>query len=92
MVQTPRGVAVIGEHMWAALKGREAVTVQWDETVAETRGTAEIMAEYRELAAGAPVVDGRAARAAPPRRCRGARRSSRRATSSPISPMRRSSR
>ena len=33
VVETPRGVAVVGEHMWAAIKGREAVTVEWDETV-----------------------------------------------------------
>ena len=56
VVQTPRGIAVVGEHMWAALKGRDAVTVQWDETDAEARGTEEIMAEYRELAAGAPAA------------------------------------
>jgi isoquinoline 1-oxidoreductase beta subunit len=56
VVQTPRGIAVVGEHMWAALKARDAVTVQWDEAGAETRGTAEIMAEYRKLAAGAPAA------------------------------------
>ena len=58
VVQTPRGVAVVGEHMWAALRARDAVTVQWDETDAETRGTAEIMAEYRSLAGAAPGDDG----------------------------------
>ena len=42
--------------MWAALRARDAVTVQWDETDAETRGTAEIMAEYRELAGAAPAA------------------------------------
>ena len=56
VVETPRGVAVVGEHMWAAIKGREAVTVEWDESAAEARGTEEIMAQYRELAAAAPVV------------------------------------
>jgi len=56
VVQTPRGVAVVAEHMWAALKARDAVTVQWDETDAETRGTAEIMGEYRNLSAGAPAT------------------------------------
>ena len=34
-----------GRDMWAALKGRDAVTVEWDEASAETRGTTEIMAE-----------------------------------------------
>ena len=56
MVQTPRGIAVVGEHMWAAMRARDAVTVQWDEADAETRGTDEIMAGYRELAAGAPAA------------------------------------
>jgi len=56
VVQTPRGVAVVGEHMWAALNARDAVTVEWDETDAEARGTAEIMAEYRSLAGAAPAT------------------------------------
>jgi isoquinoline 1-oxidoreductase beta subunit len=38
VVETPRGLAVIGEHMWAAIQGRDAVTVEWDDTAAETRG------------------------------------------------------
>ena len=56
VVETPRGLAVVGEHMWAALQGRDAVTVEWDETAAETRGSEEIMAEYRALAAGEPAA------------------------------------
>jgi isoquinoline 1-oxidoreductase subunit beta len=52
VVQTPRGVAVVGQNMWAALKGRDLVTVEWDEAKAEQRGTAEIMAEYNKLADG----------------------------------------
>ena len=56
VVETPRGVAVVGEHMWAAIKGRDAVTVEWDESAAETRGSKEIMAHYGELAAGAPAI------------------------------------
>ncbi len=35
VVATPRGIAVVGENMWAAMKGREAVTVEWDEAKAE---------------------------------------------------------
>jgi isoquinoline 1-oxidoreductase beta subunit len=52
VVQTPRGIAVVGENMWAALKGRDLVTVEWNEAKAEQRGTAEIMAEYNKLADG----------------------------------------
>lgn len=54
VVAVPRGIAVVGEDMWAALRGREAVTVRWDETGAETRGSADILAQYRGLAAQPP--------------------------------------
>ncbi|MEM9472864.1 MAG: xanthine dehydrogenase family protein molybdopterin-binding subunit [Pseudomonadota bacterium] len=50
VVEIPRGVAVVGEHMWAAIKGREALTIKWDEAEAETRGSAEIMADYKSKA------------------------------------------
>ncbi|HEX2727315.1 MAG TPA: molybdopterin cofactor-binding domain-containing protein, partial [Beijerinckiaceae bacterium] len=50
-VATPRGVAVVAENMWAAMKAREAVTVEWDESKAEKRSTAELAATYRDLAA-----------------------------------------
>ncbi|TDX88311.1 isoquinoline 1-oxidoreductase beta subunit [Neorhizobium sp. R1-B] len=56
VVETPRGIAVVGEHMWAAIKGREVVTVVWDETGAEKRSTAELMTMYNELADKAPVA------------------------------------
>ncbi len=51
VVQTPRGVAVVADNMWRALKAREAVTVVWDESAAETRSSDAIMASYRTLAA-----------------------------------------
>jgi isoquinoline 1-oxidoreductase beta subunit len=50
VVETPRGVAVVGENTWAALRGRDALTVEWDESEAERRGTDELMAQYKELA------------------------------------------
>ncbi|WP_157018023.1 xanthine dehydrogenase family protein molybdopterin-binding subunit [Mesorhizobium xinjiangense] len=56
VVETPRGIAVVGEHMWAAIKGREAVTVEWDESGAESRGSDEILAEYRAMAAETPAA------------------------------------
>jgi isoquinoline 1-oxidoreductase subunit beta len=48
VVQHPRGLAVVADTMWAALKGREAVSVEWDDSKAVKRSTAEIMAEYRD--------------------------------------------
>jgi isoquinoline 1-oxidoreductase beta subunit len=49
VVQIPRGVAVIGRDMWSAKKGRDALQVTWDESGAETRGTDQIMKEYKQL-------------------------------------------
>lgn len=54
VVSTPRGVAVVAEHMWAALSAKDFVSVTWDESQAETRGSAQILAEYHELAKQAP--------------------------------------
>ena len=50
VVQIPRGVAVVATDTWTAMKGREALKVEWDDSKAEKRGTAAILAEYRELA------------------------------------------
>ncbi len=50
VVQTPRGVAVVAENMWAALQGRDQVSVTWDEGKAEKRSSAEILSHYHELA------------------------------------------
>jgi isoquinoline 1-oxidoreductase beta subunit len=52
VVQIPRGVAVVGLDMYSAKKGREALSVTWDESAAEKRGTAQLMKEYRALARG----------------------------------------
>ena len=59
VVQTPRGIAVVGRNMWAALKGRDLVTVEWDESKAEQRGSAEILAEYRKMADGPAAATAR---------------------------------
>ena len=46
----PVGVAVVARNTWAAIKGREALKVEWDDSKAETRGTEEMLADYRKLA------------------------------------------
>lgn len=51
VVQVPRGIAVVADNFWRAMKAREAVKVEWDESGAETRSSAEIMAGYRETVA-----------------------------------------
>ena len=50
VVQIPRGVAVVARDTYSAMKGREALEVTWDESGAETRGTARLMAEFKRLA------------------------------------------
>lgn len=44
--QLPQGVAVIAESTFAALKGRDALAVEWDMAKAETRSTAEMEADF----------------------------------------------
>ena len=56
VVETPRGVAVVANDTWSAIKGREALTVAWDETGAETRGSADLMGQYKELARSGKVA------------------------------------
>lgn len=50
VVQISRGVAVVAENTWAAMKGREALTVEWDDSAAEKRGSADLFAEYLKQA------------------------------------------
>jgi isoquinoline 1-oxidoreductase beta subunit len=44
------GVAVLATDFWSAKKGRDALTVEWDETNAYRGSTADQFAHYRELA------------------------------------------
>jgi isoquinoline 1-oxidoreductase beta subunit len=50
VVQVQRGVAIVAKSFWAAKQGREALKVQWEDSNAEKRSSAAIMAEYRGLA------------------------------------------
>ncbi len=51
VVAVPQGVAVLGRGFWAAKQGRDALQITWDESTGETRGSDQIMAEYKLLAA-----------------------------------------
>ena len=51
-----RGVAVVAQSTWAAIKGREALVVEWDESAAEQRSSAEITAAYKALLDGPDVA------------------------------------
>jgi isoquinoline 1-oxidoreductase subunit beta len=50
VVEVPAGVAVLAKGFWAARQGRQALRVEWDESKAERRGSAELFAEYKVLA------------------------------------------
>jgi len=52
VVQIPTGIAVIATGVYAARKGRDALKVDWDETGAENRSSAAILAHYHDIAAG----------------------------------------
>ena len=45
------GVAVYANNTWAAFQARKAITAEWDFTAAETRGSDEMVAAHRQLAA-----------------------------------------
>jgi isoquinoline 1-oxidoreductase beta subunit len=49
VVQTPTGVAVVAKSFSAARRGRNLLHIDWDESNAETRGTPELISEYRAL-------------------------------------------
>ena len=58
VIAIPQGVAVLAENTWAAIRGRDALKVQWDESKAEHRSSAAMLDEYKKLAAtpGAPAL------------------------------------
>ena len=49
VVRISSGVAVLGKSFFAAQRGRKALRVDWDESKAETRGSQDLLAEYRGL-------------------------------------------
>ena len=50
VVQIPTGIAVLAKDYWSALQGRYALKVDWDESQAFKKGSAELMGEYKALA------------------------------------------
>jgi isoquinoline 1-oxidoreductase beta subunit len=50
--QVPQGVAVYAENTFAALKGRAALTIDWDQSASETRSSEQLYAEYRGMLSG----------------------------------------
>ncbi|WP_166265575.1 xanthine dehydrogenase family protein molybdopterin-binding subunit [Marinobacter caseinilyticus] len=52
----PSGVAVYAENTFAALKGRQALSVTWDDRNAETRSSAQMQADYSKAVQGEGAV------------------------------------
>lgn len=52
VVQISTGVAVLARDTYAAIQGRDALKVTWDESKAERRGSQALLAYYKEIAAG----------------------------------------
>jgi isoquinoline 1-oxidoreductase beta subunit len=50
VVQVPSGVAVVADHFWAAKKGRDALSVDWDLGPNAGLDSGKQLAQYRELA------------------------------------------
>lgn len=44
--QIPRGVAVYAKNTWAAMKGRDALQIEWDFSKAENRSSKDMLDEY----------------------------------------------
>lgn len=55
--EIPSGVAVVARSTWAARLGREALSVRWDDSGAEMRGSAQIAAAFRDMATGKGPAD-----------------------------------
>lgn len=56
VIAISHGVAVLAENTWAAIKGREALIVEWTYDQAERRSSKQLMEEYRALADQAPTA------------------------------------
>jgi isoquinoline 1-oxidoreductase beta subunit len=50
VLEVPSGVAVVGDHFWAAKRGRDALAVEWDLGPRAGLDTAELRASFREQA------------------------------------------
>jgi isoquinoline 1-oxidoreductase beta subunit len=49
VVQIPNAVAVLATSTYPAIKARDTLKLEWDTTGTETRGSAEIIADYKKL-------------------------------------------
>ncbi len=55
--EIPTGVAVYAKNTWSAMKGRNSLHIEWDESEVETRSTEELFEEYSKAAEGGVAVE-----------------------------------
>jgi isoquinoline 1-oxidoreductase beta subunit len=48
----PSGVAVVARDTWSARKGRDALTVTWDDSATEKRSSEQLLQLYRQIGEG----------------------------------------
>lgn len=51
------GVAVLAANTYAAMAGRDALRIEWDDSDAETRSTSELVRWFGDIAAGKSDID-----------------------------------
>lgn len=56
VVEIPRGIAVLADSFWAAKKGRDALTIDWDFGAAETRSSGELFTAYKQTTAAPELL------------------------------------
>ena len=49
IIEIPRGLVVVAKSTWAAMKGRDALNITWDDTQADQRGSKDLVEEYTAL-------------------------------------------
>ncbi|TYC49779.1 xanthine dehydrogenase family protein molybdopterin-binding subunit [Rhodobacterales bacterium] len=55
VLQIPNGVAVLARSTWPAIKARDLLEIEWDDSEAETRSSGEMVADLKEMT-GKPGV------------------------------------
>ncbi|GAB3921801.1 xanthine dehydrogenase family protein molybdopterin-binding subunit [Larkinella terrae] len=56
VVQIPTGLAVLGDHFWAAKRGRDALKIEWDLGGHDQLDSSKQLEEYRKLAKTPGIV------------------------------------
>ncbi len=59
VVQIPQGVAVLADSFWSAKKGRDALSIEWDETGVDTRSSDDLFAAFDSALASDEGKDAR---------------------------------